>query len=97
MKKLIALLLALSVTTAYAQHGHYRHGHGGGGNWIAPLIVGGAIGVAIASRSNQQQVIVQQPPPYYPPIYQPQTYSCLVQVYDPVYNVYRNEVMVCGR
>ena len=69
MKKLVAiLLLALTATTAMAQHHGYRHGHGGhwhrgyggGWTWVAPTIIGGVIGYEIAR--NQPPVLVQQPP-----------------------------------
>jgi len=79
MKKLVAiLLLALTATTAMAQHHGYRHGHGGywhrgyggGWTWVAPTIIGGVIGYEIAR--NQPPVIVQQPPVVYtPPVYSP--------------------------
>ena len=68
----------------------------GGGGWVAPLIGGAIIGAVIsdAARANQpapQPIIIQQPQT----IYQPNTYSCLVQVYDPITRTIKNEVMVC--
>ena len=105
MKKIIAIVALLLSTSAFAQHGHYghygHHGHryhGGGsgsGKWVAPLIGGVLLGAIISdARANQQvpqtPVIVQQFP-----IYQPNTFSCLVQVYDPITQVIRNEVMTC--
>lgn len=77
MKKFIAILaLALTATTAMAQHhgsyyrhnGHYyRHGgYYGGGGWVAPLIIGGAVGYALGRPApvvvEQPPVVVQQPP-----------------------------------
>lgn len=56
MKKLIAILAVALSTTACAQHHH--HGGAYGGGWVAPLIIGGAIGYFI----NRPPVIVQQPP-----------------------------------
>ena len=99
MKKLLAIFLLLVSANAFAQfhHGHHFHRHGGGGNWIAPLIGGAIIGAVItdAARNNPPTppVIIQQPPQ---PIYQPNTYSCLVQVYDPITRTIKNEVMLCG-
>ena len=103
MKKFIAIVALLLSTSAFAQHGHYGHHghryHGGGGSgngkWVAPLIGGVLLGAIISdARANQQvhqtPVIVQQFP-----IYQPNTFSCLVQVYDPITQVIRNEVMTC--
>ena len=100
MKKIIAIVALLLSTSAFAQHGHYgHHGHryhgGGSGKWVAPLIGGVLLGAIISdARANQQvpqtPVIVQQFP-----IYQPNTFSCLVQVYDPITNTLRNEVMTC--
>ena len=103
MKKIIAIVALLLSTSAFAQHGHYGHHghryHGGGGSsngkWVAPLIGGVLLGAIISdARANQQvpqtPVIVQQFP-----IYQPNTFSCLVQVYDPITQVIRNEVMTC--
>ena len=104
MKKIIAIVALLLSTSAFAQHGHYGHqghqshryhGGGGSGKWVAPLIGGVLLGAIISdARANQQvpqtPVIVQQFP-----IYQPNTFSCLVQVYDPITNTLRNEVMTC--
>ena len=98
MKKFLAIVLLLVTSNAFAQfhHGHRFHRHGGGGGWVAPLIGGAIIGAVIsdAARANQsapQPIIIQQPQP----IYQPNTYSCLVQVYDPITRTIKNEVMVC--
>lgn len=102
MKKFIAIAALLFASSAFAQHGyhhHHHHGHRGGGNWVGPLIGGAIIGAIIseATRPSYPPVVVQTPPVYqYPPIiYQPNSYSCLVQVYDPVTRTTRNEVMVC--
>ena len=98
MKKFLAIFTMFLATSASAQfhhgHGFRHHGHGGGG-WVAPLIGGAIIGAVItdAARANQPApqppIIVQQP------VYQPNTYSCLVQVYDPITRTIRNEVMTC--
>jgi hypothetical protein len=70
MKKVLAvLLLTLAAVPAMAQHWHghgfRHHGHHvyhSGGGWIAPLIIGGVVGAAIANRPVQPEtVIVQQP------------------------------------
>lgn len=100
MKKFLVVLLLLVSSSAFAQyrhhghHGHYGH-RPGNGNWVAPLIGGAIIGAVIAdARANQQ---VTQPPIVVQqfPIYQPNTFSCLVQVYDPITRTVRNEVMTC--
>ena len=71
MKKVLAIvLLTLASVPALAQHWHHGHRHHGHGpsviyrdsNWIAPLIIGGVVGAAIANRPAQTEtVIVQQP------------------------------------
>lgn len=74
MKKLLLALSLLIVSfTASAQHfhhhhphnnWHYRYYHGGpNGGWVAPLIIGGVVGAAIANRpvTQTETVIVQQP------------------------------------
>jgi len=60
MKKLITVLLVLASTTASAQHYGYHHGyHRDGNGWVAPLVIGGALGYII---SRPPPVIIQQPP-----------------------------------
>ena len=98
MKKFLVVLLLLVSASAFAQYrhpGYYGHRHGGGGNWVAPLIGGAILGAVItdAARANQPvpppPIIIQQP------MYQPNTYNCLVQVYDPITRTIKNEVMIC--
>ena len=75
MKKILVALSLLALTgTAMAQHWnhhwnhHHRHHgyiHGGGnGNWVAPLIIGGVVGAAIANNRRHETVVLQQPPVY---------------------------------
>ena len=75
MKKILISIALLMVTVpALAQH--WRHGHHGHrghpvyyghGGWVAPLIIGGVVGAAIANRPVQAEtVIVQQQPIYVP-------------------------------
>lgn len=101
-KALIATLLALSTSACASgphpghgvRHGHYGHGHG---HWIAPLIIGGAVGAIIANevRRPDPAPVVVQPPFYGPPL---QTYyDCLITVWDPVTRTYRNHVATCVR
>ena len=100
MKKIIAIGVLLLSTSVFANpyhhgHGHRYHGGGGSGKWVAPLIGGVLLGAIISdARANQQAsqppVVVQQFP-----IYQPNTFNCLVQVYDPITRTVRNEVMTC--
>jgi hypothetical protein len=74
MKKLLLALSLLAIAgSASAQwhhHGGYYRGGCYGCGWVAPLIIGGAIGYEI-NRANQP-VIIQQPPVI---IQQPQTYG----------------------
>jgi hypothetical protein len=62
---------ALLAVPAQAQHyGHHNpygprvqhHGHHRGGGWIAPLIIGGVVGAAIANNRDRDTVIVQEQP-----------------------------------
>ncbi len=75
MKKILISIALLMVTVpALAQH--WRHGHHGHrghpvyyghGGWVAPLIIGGVVGAAIANRPAQAEpVIIQQQPIYVP-------------------------------
>lgn len=68
MKKyLIALLLMMFTVPAFAgpyhhhhrHHGHHHWNHSHPGRWIAPVIIGGAIGYALAQPAP---VVVQQQP-----------------------------------
>jgi hypothetical protein len=71
MKKLLALLLLTVSFTASAQYyhhphnnWHYRYYYGGSNSgWVAPLIIGGVVGAAIANRpvTQTETVIVRQP------------------------------------
>lgn len=72
MKKVLAVLLTLAAVPAMAQHWHghgfRHHGHhgyyyGGGinSNWVAPLVIGGFVGAAIANNRRQETVVIQQP------------------------------------
>jgi hypothetical protein len=75
MKRILLVTLLATLSTNVLAHGYYGHGyHGSGNEWLAPLIVGGALGYIIA---QPRTVIVQQPqyaplPSYVPanePIY----------------------------
>ena len=74
MKKFLAiLLLTVSGTVLAGPHGYYsgyrHHGHAmyhGGSNsgWIAPLIIGGVVGAAIANRPiAQTETVIVRPQP----------------------------------
>jgi hypothetical protein len=97
MKKFLVVLLLLVSASAFAQYRHYgHHGHRpSSGNWVAPLIGGVIVGAILtdAARANQPApqppIIIQQPFP------QTSTYNCLVQVYDPITRIVKNEVMLC--
>ena len=97
MKKFLVTVMMLLSTSAFAQY-HYGHGpryHGGGGNWVAPLIGGAIIGAVISDAARANQPVPQPPIIIQQPIYQSNTYNCLVQVYDPITRTVRNEVMTC--
>lgn len=44
------------------KHGHWHRTHGGAWVWVPALIIGGAVGAAIAKDNQQSQVIVQTTP-----------------------------------
>lgn len=102
MKKVIvALLLAVTATAPAYAWGDREQG-----------ILSGIAGVLLWQRLNQPQVIQQVPVPVPAPApviihpNQPSVYNgidlrsyynCLVTVYDPLTNTYRNQVMTCVR
>jgi len=67
MKKLIALSILTLAVSAQAQHHHYHRG----GNWVAPVVIGGVVGYALARNYYEPvynygyvpppPVVVQQP------------------------------------
>jgi len=67
MKTLIKVLVASLVFVSLTGHAHpygppWGRSHYG---WVAPIVIGGAVGYALAARP--QTVIVQQPPNVYYP------------------------------
>jgi hypothetical protein len=72
MKRILQVLLVASLMISAASQAHpyggrpyWGHNHYG---WVAPIVIGGAVGYAVAQRP--QTVIIQQPPSVYYP--QPQ-------------------------
>ena len=69
MKKLVAIALFSVAGAAFAHgpygpHGYWRP-HNSGWGWVAPVVIGGAIGYELARPPvvvQQPPVIVQQPP-----------------------------------
>jgi len=63
---LIASLIMISAASHAHPSGHHYWGHNHYG-WVAPLVIGSAVGYAVATRP--QPVVIQQPPPniYYQP------------------------------
>lgn len=70
MKKiLLALVLSLGLTsTAFADGHHGGYYRGGGNYWVAPLIIGGAVGYAL----SQPRTVYVQPQPQVVYVPQPQ-------------------------
>jgi hypothetical protein len=71
MKRLITLTALMMATSAFAwghygYRGGYYHGYGYGG-WVAPALIGGAIGYGIASTPvyAAPPVVVTPPPVVY--------------------------------
>ena len=68
MNKVITLVFAsmlLIASSSQANPNHWNHSHRHARpNWIAPIVIGGVLGYALA----QPRVVVASPPPvYYPP------------------------------
>lgn len=93
---LITVLLSLcSIGSVYAHGGrgggHYGGGHYGGGygyRWVAPAVIGGAIGYGISRYYYAPAPVYAPVQPYYPvpqQYTQPQYYT----VFDPECNCYR--------
>ena len=82
MKKLLTILLLTVSVSAMAHgphYGHYHHYNGGGNwNWVAPMVIGGAIGYAVTRPV--QPVVVQQTPPV---VYQTQNCGPWTQIQNP--------------
>ena len=100
MKKFLVVLLLLVSSSAFAQYRHYgHHGHYGhrasNGNWVAPLIGGVIVGAILTDAARANQPVPQPPIIIQQPIPQTSSYSCLVQVYDPITRIIKNEVMIC--
>jgi len=103
MKKFLVVLLLLVSSSAFAQYRHYgHHGHHGhyghrtsNGNWVAPLIGGVIVGAILTDAARANQPVPQPPIIIQQPIPQTTTYNCLVQVYDPITRIVKNEVMIC--
>lgn len=100
MKKFLVVLLLLVSSCAFAQYRHYGHyGHYGhrasSGNWVAPLIGGVIVGAILTDAARANQPVPQPPIIIQQLIPQTSSYSCLVQVYDPITRIIKNEVMIC--
>lgn len=70
-KVLFVIASVLISSVAQAQHYHHHHRHGHNFNWVAPIIIGGAVGYAIANSARAEPA---------PPIYIEQSpatvYTC---------------------
>ena len=68
MKKVILACLLMASASAFAwghygyRGGYYHHGYGWGG-WVAPALIGGAIGYGIASTPVYANPVVVPSPP----------------------------------
>lgn len=84
MKKLIAIAALTLSTTACAGPGHHHHGHSG---WVAPLIMGGALGYFYSQSQRPVQImpkygtIYSSPLPTNPPM-QPVYQEVIVYSHD---------------
>ena len=76
MKKLLTVLLLTVSATAFAQHNHgwRHHGHRAHGPsfgyWLAPVVIGGVVGAAIANNNRRETIIVEQQPIVVQPLQQ---------------------------
>jgi hypothetical protein len=81
MNKLLQTVIVASLITAsVATQAHPYGPHYWGRNhyeWVAPLVIGSAVGYAVATRP--QTVVIQQPPSVY---YQPQPVAPLGYHYE---------------
>jgi len=71
MNRLLATMLAglMLVTISNQANAHdHHHGYRNPYGWVAPIVIGGAVGYAL---SRPQTVVVQQPPVVYYPNPQP--------------------------
>jgi len=72
MKKiLVSLIIGTSLFSGVANADGYHHGYRGGYGWMAPLIIGGAVGYTIAQPRTvvvQQPQVVYLPQPAAPPV-----------------------------
>jgi hypothetical protein len=66
MKQLIAILTIVIANSAFAQQHNHRHNHRQD-NVIPALILGTAVGIAIAQQNRPQPVYVPAPQPVYVP------------------------------
>lgn len=112
MKKLLIALAMVAATSGVAHahnYGHHYPRHHNN-NWIGPAVGGILLGAVIANSQSYRPVTVypsqyvapvtvypSQPAIIYPTQPAQQYYGCLVQVYDPITNSYRNEPRTCIR
>lgn len=93
MKKLYALVgflfLALVLPAQAQWHGHglrhHHHHHRGGPGWgyvVAPLIIGGIAGAAIANSRPPETVVLPPPVVDQPPVVIPQGMKMVCTVYQ---------------
>jgi len=94
-KAIVIMLIALGSTTAMAQHhGHGGYYRGGGNRWIAPLIIGSAIGYGLG-RPNYEPYYAPPPVVYVPPpiVYQN---NCTRYIYQDQYGQTIREETRCN-
>lgn len=83
--------LMMTVMPSQANPIHYhRHGHHNGYGWVAPLVIGSALGYVIATRPAPVIVQTIPPQPLYPNQYpQPPVGYHYEQILDANCNCYR--------
>ena len=92
MKKLVVgLILFGMVSTVFAGPNGHNHGHRGNNNWVAPALIGGIVGFAIA-RQQQPVIVSPQYYGYYPPQYYGYYPPQVIQTYryETIFDAYCN-------
>lgn len=98
MKTITALFLSIGLMSSahadgFRHHHGFHHGSSGAAGWIAPLVIGGAIGYIISGQTREPSPVYVEPTPVYTPR-QP-VYEERLQ-YDPNCNCYVKSYVQVG-